>query len=207
MFVSICAHHSFKFRVVFHGHTLCVVKSWYCLSYYLTLSSGSRCRLKCILARCESFSKDAKLTVYSKLAPPPPWNKLHWRRCSIHTLRIRLQPSARQSPTTENQPLDSTPTRRPWWNWKWQSSFVLGSITLSPNRIPRQSIKRMNYACRSGHHGIDGACKSPSPLPLEALKLLVPLPTTTFKYNCVYIWISACEVRVGEWFFCMRMVG
>lgn len=36
-----------------------------------------------------------------------------------------------------------------WWHsWKGQSSFVLGSISLSPNRIPQQSIKRMNYVCR-----------------------------------------------------------
>lgn len=131
---------------------------------------------------------------------------IHQARDGVHSTRLECGFSRR--PASRRQRKTGHPTHCPWWNRKWQSSFVLGSITLSPNRIPRQSIKRMNYACRSGHHGIDGACKSRSPLPSKPWSYLSPCRRLRLnKIVCIYDFFLPVKSGEGGWLFCFRMVG
>lgn len=78
-----------------------------------------------------------------------------------------------------------------WWRAKGQSSFVLPSITLSPNRIPQQSIKWIIHVGQQ--QGIDRACKSTPIQSLRAIRLLSSL-SCRLHLNmivCIYIlWIK-----------------
>lgn len=111
--------------------------------------------------------------------------------------------------SAEKQPFEFPPTCGSWWHSvKGQSSFVLRSITPSPNGIPQQSIKMDELCMSASSGGIDGACKSTIIRSLSVVCLRPSVSAHTYLNVIVRITFTCVwGVEVGVCKICFKLDG